>query len=66
MYIKWKELDQVVLLKELFNKRVPLFDKRAFRQFRLTGGGWIPSNQNLFLESSNYIKKNILLQKKHF
>ena len=34
-----KELDQIVLLKGLFNKTVPLFEKWAREQSRMTGEG---------------------------
>ena len=38
-----------------FNKRVPLFDKRALGQSRMTRRDWIPPNQKLFLISFIYI-----------
>ena len=34
-----KELDQMVLLKGLFSKKAPLFDKWVLGQSRMTGGG---------------------------
>ena len=59
-----KELDQIVLLKGLFNKTVPLFEKWAREQSRMTGEGWIPLSRKLFLVSFVYIKKNLFFSKR--
>ena len=59
-----KELDQIVLLKGLFNKTAPLFEKWAREESRMTGEGWIPLSRKLFLVSFVYIKKNLFFFKK--